>query len=156
MASRDVDSRLPISLFLSRVLCILLSIASLVLGISLGILPPRFIDDWWGPQGPQLPSLSIAFVKCTSSLQMNFNLYVQLVAMLVLDTEESVRLLVRHIKKRQTWQVYPGFIVICDFLVGLAVLLAVMAWQPRTTSGHRTTEFRQLEDPHNWIGFSCA
>jgi hypothetical protein len=62
MASQDSNLSLPKTLFLSRIICVLLEIASTAFGIALGILPPRFVDEWWGPQYPQLPSLSIAFV----------------------------------------------------------------------------------------------
>jgi hypothetical protein len=47
----------------------LLETAAIAFGIALGILPPRFVDEWWGPQYPQLPSLSIAFVRHLSLAQ---------------------------------------------------------------------------------------
>jgi hypothetical protein len=156
MASQDPNSRLPISLFLSRITCVLLEIAAIAVGIALGILPPRFVDEWWGPQYPQLPSLSIASVCHISPTQIHFLILFQFAVILVLDTEEVVRLLIRHIKKRQTWKSYPDFIIACDLLLGLAVFLAVVVWLGAKTTGHRTNEFRQLEQPHIWLGVTCV
>ena len=156
MASQDPNSRLPIFLFLSRITCVLLEIASIAFGIALGILPPRFVDEWWGPQYPQLPSLSIAFVCHISPTQTHFLILFQVAVILVLDTEEVVRLLIRHIKKCQTWKSYPDFIVACDLLAALAVFLAAVVWFPAKTAGHRTPEFRRLEMPQFWMEIICV
>jgi hypothetical protein len=42
--------------------------------------------------------------------------------MLVLDTEEIIRLIIRQRLNHQRWQAYPGLIICCDLLVSLAVI----------------------------------